>query len=777
MKNSEFLSSEGMFRLAGVPEGFDALVVAEAISKKNDHRLHLHVARDDARMAIFSQALNFFAPGVTTLEFPAWDCLPYDRVSPRKEIISRRIKTLAALVDIAEGPPRQVVVITTVNAILQRVPPHKALEVMKLASGSFVDLDATLEFFSINGFERVGTVREPGEYAVRGGLIDIFPPGNDLPVRLDLFGEELETIRYFDPITQRSTGDPVLEVNLLPANEIFFDADAISRFRGKYLDLFGAVYEDPLYIATSEGRRQPGMEHWLPLFHKELETLFDYLPGATVTLDHEADQVQAARIELIQDYFDARTTFLENATKQHKLSPYRPLPPEQLYLTAEDMDAALAGRVVGQFSPFKMPTGVHSGDDLKTISFDGRRSADFAAIRLDTALSSGTDRPFEVVTEHIRNHQELGRQVLVTAFSEGSRRRVERLLRDNRVNALRDILDWQECRSLDSGTVALTVLPLEHGFVADGITLITEQDIFGERIIRPRRKVSRSEDIIADVSEIEKGDLVVHVDHGIGRYDGLETLDVAGAPHDCLGILYAGNDRLYLPVENVDLLSRYGSEDAPATLDRLGSAAWQARVSRMKNRLQDMAGELIQLAAKRTTQSAPVLAAPSEMMQEFASGFPYAETEDQVEAIEMTLGDLRSGQPTDRLVCGDVGFGKTEVALRAAFSTVMSGAQVAVIVPTTLLCRQHLETFEKRFQHTAVVIEQLSRLVPPKKTNSVREGIARGTVDIVIGTHALLGRLITFSNLGLVIVDEEQRFGVAHKENSRLSKPMFTFLH
>ncbi|MEX2455209.1 MAG: transcription-repair coupling factor [Rhodospirillaceae bacterium] len=765
-------SGTGRFLLAGVPEGFDAFVLASALSGRSAPAAHLHIARDATRAAAFSDALAFFAPGTRTVVFPAWDCLPYDRVSPNREVVSQRLDALTQLADGNAGSDAPVVVLTTVNAILQRVPARDVLRgaTRRFAAGSRIDLEELGGFFARNGFERVGTVREPGEYAVRGGIVDIYPPGEANPLRLDLFGDEIEAMRAFDPVTQRTT-ESVEGFSLMPANEVFLDDASISRFRSGYREAFGAVAEDPLYLAVSEGRKQIGMEHWLPLFHNRLETLFDYLPDASVTLDSDADRVSEGRLEMIADYYDARTTYL-SVRKPASVDgppPYRPLPTGALYLDGAEFEKALGGRLVGQFSPFASPDGIASASFDETISFGARRVPDFAAARAQASAASRKEdeiaaNVFEAVRTHMNNDAARGRRIVVTAFTQGSRERLGQLLREHGIGPVQPVAAWAEAARSATGNVSLAVLPIEHGFTSDELSLLTEQDILGDRIVRPERKRRRAENFIADVSEIATGDLVVHVDHGIGRYDGLDTLNVAGAPHDCLRLVYSGDDRLYVPVENVEVLSRYGSADMPANLDKLGGAGWQARKARMKERLKDIADQLIRIAAERSLRPGVRIEPPEGPYHEFAARFPYTETEDQAAAIEDTLENLRSGTPMDRLVCGDVGFGKTEVALRAAFASAMSGVQVAVVVPTTLLCRQHFKTFVERFSGVPVRIEQLSRMISGKDADRIREDLANGQVDIVIGTHALLSKSIKFRNLGLLIVDEEQHFGVSHKE-------------
>ena len=746
MTNSlaERLDKPGRVLIANAPEGLDAFLLAGSAGP----RPVLHVARDDARMARVAETLGFFAPGAEVLTFPAWDCLPYDRVGPHRDIVARRIDTLTRLLD--DGAPRRVVV-TTVNALLQRLPPRAAFagRVREGRAGTAIDLDELTGYFALNGYLRAEIVSEPGEYALRGGIVDVFPPGEEQPLRLDFFGDEIESIRRFDPLTQRSTGEARV-VRLKPVGEVLLEPAAIERFRAGYLRAFGAVRgDDPLYEAVSAGRMYPGMEHWLPLFYEGLETLLDYLPGASVTLDHQAEEARDARLETITDYHDARRNIGDAGG-----GVYKPLEPDLLYLTAEDWDAGLAVRGVGQVTPFAAPE--HQRD---VFDAGGRRSRDFAEARANTEVNV-----FDAVDAYIAEEQAAGRRVLIAGYSPGTRDRLGALLHEHGLSKPVPVDTWPEARALPPEAVGLVTLGIETGFSHAEVTVVSEQDILGERIARPPRKRRRSEDFLTEVAALHESDLVVHVEHGIGRYEGLVALEVSGAPHDCLKVTYHGGDRLFVPVENIEVLSRFGAEDAAVDLDRLGGANWQARKSRVKRRIKSIADGLIKIAAARATHAAESLEPPAGLYDEFAARFPYPETEDQERAIEDTLEDLIAGRPMDRLICGDVGFGKTEVALRAAFVTVMNGKQVAVVVPTTLLCRQHHATFVERFAGVPVRIAQISRLVGARKVAEAKAGLKDGQVDIVIGTHALLGKTLEFSDLGLIVVDEEQHFGVKQKE-------------
>jgi transcription-repair coupling factor (superfamily II helicase) len=746
--------------LAGVPEGFDALVLARLVQETgaaDAPAMLLHVARDDRRLDALETALGFFAPKIRLITFPAWDTVPYDRVGPNAEIVAKRMTALARLA--APGRREPTVVLTTVNAVLQRVPPREFLRrgAKQIAPGQRMDLNRLIQRLQLSGYQRTGTVMEPGEFAVRGGILDLFPPARANPVRLDFFGDTLESIKTFDVTTQR-TSKIVQKLVLLPVSEVAFGDEAEKLFRTRYVELFGgATGDDPLYQAVSAGQRYPGMEHWLPLFHERLETLFDYVQGSDVSFDHLADEAVAQRFEQIREHYEARLEGMEAA--KFGAPPYKPVPPDRMFLSGKEWKESLEALTVRRFSPFEEG----EGDNVR--SFRGRTGRNFA---LERAAEGGD--LFGAVVGHVRSLQAAKKRVIIAAWTPGARERLATLLTGHGLKEARKVESYPEALALPGGMPALAVLGLERGFDTPELAVIGEQDILGDRLVRPRRKAKRAADVITEATSLSVGDLVVHVDHGIGRFEGLETITALGAPHDCLEIVYAGGDKLYLPVENIELLSRYGSDSEGVQLDKLGGVGWQSRRARLKKHLREMAGELIKIAAKRLLKEAPVLSVQNGAYEEFVARFPYEETEDQQAAIDAVLEDLASGKPMDRLICGDVGFGKTEVALRAAYVAAMAGVQVAVVVPTTLLARQHYRTFTERFKGLPLRIGRASRLVGAKELAETREGLRNGTIDIVIGTHALLGKTIQFARLGLLIIDEEQHFGVAHKERLKQLK-------
>ena len=744
----------GRWTVAGLPEGADALVLAE-LARTTGGQDILHVARDGQRLERLQDGLRFFSPEREVLVFPAWDCLPYDRLSPHPDTVAERLETLSRLAaPRAAGSPGRII-LASVGAVLQRVPPKDlyAGAATVLRKGTAVDVAWLTQFLGDNGYKRADTVMEPGEFAIRGGLFDLYPPGTAEPLRLDLFGDQLEAIRSFDPMTQLSTGERT-EVVLLSVSEVLLTPQSIQRFRTGYRTLFGAVAgEDLLYEAISAGQRHVGLEHWLPLFHERLDTILDYCPGAIVSGDHQLTEAFDARYELIADYYDAR---LKTGAKGGMSggADYKPVPPETLYLKPSQWNTMLDGRSGVQLTSFDAPP-----EAANTIDLAGRRHEGFAQARTAQGVNL-----FDRVAEHVKTANAAGRRVVVAGYTEGSASRLQSLLQEHGSTLPVAVADFAMAQALPPGTLAVAVWPLEHGFVLSGLEIISEEDILGDRLSRPVKKRRPSERFIAEASALSEGDLVVHREHGVGRYEGLITLEIQFARHDCLRLTYEGGDKLFVPVENIDVLSRYGAAEENATLDRLGGVAWQSRKARLKQRIADMADRLIRIAAERAIQRGITMSPPDGAYDEFCARFPYSETDDQLQAISDVMDDMSSGKPMDRLICGDVGFGKTEVALRAAFIAAMSGKQVAVIAPTTLLARQHHRTFRERFEALPLRLGRLSRLVTAKEAKETKAGLTDGTVDIIVGTHALLAKSIEFKDLGLLIVDEEQHFGVSHKE-------------
>src|ERR1700761_6953682 len=682
---AELLAPGRALTLANVAEGAEGLVISDlaravaARAKKPAISLAV-VCRDGPRMQQLARSLEFFAPDLPVLQFPAWDCQPYDRVSPHGGILAQRLTTLARLARLT-GSAKPLIVLTTVNAIVQRVPARAivAAQALSVAPGHVVPMDSIVAWLEHNGYNRSSTVREPGEYAVRGGILDLFPAGLDQPVRFDFFGDSLESIRSFDAETQRTLLD-MRTLDLVPVSEFQLVPDTIRRFRMGYVAEFGAPSpDDQLYEAVTEGRRHPGMEHWLPLFWERMDTLFDYFGDAAIAIEPQGEDAVRERFKQIKDYYDARRESMEHPGGG---AIYKPLPPDRLYLTEDEWKKRLGEGALARFTPFAVP------DSTNVFDAGARQGRNFAPERNDSNVNV-----FEAVVAHIHALQSQRKKVVVALWSEGSRDRMRSMLNDHKLVNLTSVNACRTVPATPRNEAMLAVLGMESGFEPADIAVISEQDILGDRLVRPRKASRKLENFISEVTSLTAGDLVVHVEHGIGRFIGLQTLEVAGAPHDCLELHYAAETKLFLPVENIELLSRYGSDQTNVELDRLGGTGWQTRKARLKKRIREIAGELIRIAAERMLHEAPKLPVQAGLYDEFCARFPYDETEDQLGAIQSTLKDLETGRPMDRLICGDVGFGKTEVALRAAFAVALEGKQVAVVVPTTLLARQHTNTF------------------------------------------------------------------------------------
>jgi transcription-repair coupling factor (superfamily II helicase) len=748
-------------KLTGAPQGLIPLLMAGlARAAGLDGARAVLIAADESAGRAVVEAAPFFAPDVKTIWLPGWDCLPYDRASPGQGVMAERLAGLAALVRAPVGPE---LLVTTVSAATQRLLPKAILAgaTLEVRKGSRIGRDALVQTLLRAGYTRAESVADAGDFAVRGSLVDVVPPGPDrVGFRLDFFGDEVDGIRTIDPLTQLTTGKAD-GFTLLPVSELLLDEGRIKAFRAGWLERFGAgATSDPLYQAASEGRRAAGLDHFLPLFEPGLVTLFDWLgDGDMLVTDPGLQSAVDARYEAITDYYQNRFEALRTPQKgKAKLGAavYRPLEPDQLYLGCAEWEDGL-GRA---HRTFQLP-----GED--GLDLGGLPPQDFVAARV--AAASGGEPVYKAIAARLAAARADGRKPVLAAYSEGSRERITGLLKEYGAKGLVAADGWQAAlgaadpSSKDGGAVPVVVLPLESGFRHADAELWTEQDMLGDRLVR-RRSARKADAFLKDLETLEAGELVVHQEHGIGRYIGLTPITVSGAEHDTVALEYAGGDKLYVPVENLDVLSRYGSESEGVTLDKLGGTGWAQRKARMKERIREIAHELLKTAALRATRAADAYEVDGQGYAAFLDKFPWAETDDQLRATAEVLEDLAAGRPMDRLVCGDVGFGKTEVALRAAYVAAASGSQVAVICPTTLLARQHAATFRERFAGTGLNVGALSRLVPAAEAKATREGLADGSVDIVVGTHAILAKGVEFKRLGLVVVDEEQRFGVTHKE-------------
>lgn len=748
--------------LSGVARGYEFHVIQQLLKQTPGPLIYVMPHQEDANQLV--HRLTFCLDKIPILFLPEWDCLPYDRVSPSQDILSERLNTLMTILQWEKGlqdRPSSYVIVTSTQGFMQRISPQSqwVKSFLHLKTGLKKSFEEIITYLSVQGYGRTETVREKGEFSVRGSILDVFPVGEENPLRLDFFGDIIESIRVFDALTQTtilgSKGKPLDKsqgVWIKPSNEICLTPESIRIFRQKYRELFGAQMT-PLYESISQGRRYGGMEHWFPLFFDKAETLLDYIPQAQILIDFQADDVVRTRLELIHDYYDNRQIHPVGDSSP----PYNPAPPASLYMTLHEWGDLKQRPQTFQITSF-------SGDDVSISPNSQKQITDFGCRASFPFDPKPTDlNNINPLKRFLKKQSLIGihKPILVGALSDGSKDRLKNLLQEHGIASIQEQSIWP---SYVPGTLSIMTYPLEHGFEAPNFLFITEQDLLGEKMIRPSSKKRQINKMLLETNMLGLGDLVVHQDHGIGRYQGLMTLQVGDASHDCLCLIYEGGDKLFLPVENIEAITRYADEDSSAPLDKLGSVGWQTRKARAKKRIKEIATYLIKIAAERTLHEGIIMTVQRPSYDDFCARFPYAETEDQLRAIKETLEDLESGKPMDRLICGDVGFGKTEVALRAAFVSVSNGKQVALVAPTTLLCRQHFKTFQDRFSHTGFRVEQLSRFTTVAQAQKIREDMAAGKVDIVIATHTLFSERTTFSDLGLVIIDEEQHFGVKQKE-------------
>ena len=726
--------------LGEIPEGSEPLLINE-ISENLDNNI-LIIARDLKRYQQLKDGLEFFL-NKDVLLYPQWDCVPYDRISPNKLITSKRLETLSRL---SNEKNKSKIILTTIQASCQRTLSLDEVKnkFISLKPGEVIDINNLVNFFVSNGYEKTPTVREHGEFSVRGGIIDFYSPLNK-PIRLDLFGNTIDSIKSFDLISQRSL-ELLKEIFVYPASEIILNDKTIENFRINFNKKFGSQKEKvKIYDSISEGISYPGMEHWLPFFYNKTGSIFDYIDKPIILLDHLYDSSLDDFLETVNDHFKSRKDYDDNKLSKVE-NKYFSIEPSNLYQNKEEYNKNLYSRNCIRISPFKKPDA---------INLNGKASTKYSNIKSNRNDSSS----YENLKSDILDFTKKNKKIIIACSSLGSSERVAKILINNGI--LSNFKNLESFKNIDQKNIYLTVLNLNSGFHFDDYIFISEQDIFGEKFYRPRI-IRKAENFIREISSVMPGDAVVHVDHGIGRFENLSTLEINNAKHECLLIKYANDDKLYLPVENIEVLSRYGSDISDEMLDKLGGISWTTRKENLKKKIKFLAEELISVAAKRQLSKAEMFNVPEDFYEEFCSRFSFEETNDQLNAINDVLNDLEKGLPMDRLICGDVGFGKTEIALRASFLAAMSGKQVSILAPTTLLARQHYETFKDRFKGFPINVFELSRLTPKK--DSVIKSINSGSCDIVIGTHSLLGEKINFSDLGLLIIDEEQHFGVKHKE-------------
>lgn len=731
-------TTAGKQHWGNLPGAALSLAIAEAASAGKGFILLL--TADSQTAERLEQELGFFAPDLDVLHFPDWETLPYDLFSPHQDIISQRVDTLYRLPEVKRG-----VLVVPITTALHRLAPTRFLlgSSLVLDVGQKLDVEQMRLRFEAAGYRCVDTVYEHGEFAVRGALIDLFPMGSDLPYRIDLFDDEIETLRTFDPETQRSV-DKVESIRLLPAREFPLDKKAVTDFRGRFRECFDVDFRRcPIYQDLASGITPAGIEYYLPLFFEESATLFDYLPADT----------QVFSLPGIEQAAEQFWTDVRNRYEERRVDPERPLvPPAELFLPVEDCFARLKGS----------PRLILSQEDIEP----GVGRERFSARALpDLAIQAKATEPMSALRRFI---EEFPGRVLFSAESAGRREVLLEMLARLKLRP-QEVDGWPDFVS-SAERLAITIAPLDEGLLLDdpGLALIAESPLFGQRVMQRRRRERRSDagdNVIKNLAELREGAPVVHIDHGVGRYLGLITLEIDGQAAEFLALQYAEEAKLYVPVASLHLIARYtGSDDALAPLHRLGSEAWQKAKRKAAEQVRDVAAELLDIYARRAAREGYAFKDPKADYATFSAGFPFEETPDQQAAIEAVLADMLAPRPMDRLVCGDVGFGKTEVAMRAAFVAVHSGRQVAVLVPTTLLAQQHYNSFRDRFADWPVTVEVMSRFKSAKEVEGAAQQLAEGKIDIIIGTHKLLQDDVRFKNLGLVIIDEEHRFGVRQKE-------------
>jgi len=729
-------AASGKQHWGNLPGAALSLAIAEAAS--NAKRFTLLLTADSQSAERLQEELAFFAPDLPVLHFPDWETLPYDLFSPHQDIVSQRIATLYQLPELSHG-----VLVVPITTALHRLAPKRFLlgSSLVLDVGQKLDVEQMRLRLEAAGYRCVDTVYEHGEFAVRGALIDLFPMGSALPYRIDLFDDEIETLRTFDPENQRSI-DKVESIRLLPAREFPLKKEAVTGFRARFRERFDVDFRRcPIYQDLSTGITPAGIEYYLPLFYEETATLFDYLPE-----DSQVFSLPGIEQAAEQFWNDVR-----NRYEERRVDPERPLlPPAELFMPVEDCFARLK----------LWPRVVASQQDVEP----GIGRERFPAQPLpELAIESKASEPLGKLRQFLDGFP--GR-VLFTAESAGRREVLLELLARLKLRP-QEVEGW--CGFLASEErLAIAIAPLDEGLLLDEVALVAESPLFGQRVMqRRRREKSRDggDNVIKNLTELREGAPVVHIDHGVGRYQGLVTLEIEGQAQEFLLLQYADEAKLYVPVASLHLIARYtGSDDALAPLHKLGSETWQKAKRKAAEQVRDVAAELLDIYARRAARQGYAFKDPQVDYETFAAGFPFEETPDQQAAIDAVREDLLSAKPMDRLVCGDVGFGKTEVAMRAAFIAVHGGKQVAVLVPTTLLAQQHYNSFRDRFADWPVRVEVMSRFKSAKEVQNAITELADGKIDILIGTHKLLQDDVKFNNLGLVIIDEEHRFGVRQKE-------------
>ena len=702
--------------------------------------------------------LSLFEPKINSFFIPAWDTMPYDSSSPNKEIQSKRINVINNLFK-GNLNNENFIIITTVNAILQKIPNKQTYKskIFKLENKKNLDIEELKVFLTNTGYSRIPTVREQGEYSIRGGIIDIYPSNYKLPIRIDTFGDYIEKIKTFDPLTQISKNS-INTLEIYPSSELPLDQDSIKLFKKNYKNLFGLNNKNNIFYQSIINKKiMRGSEQWLPLFFNNMISIFDIISDYMIVMDYMVNDKINQRINEININYDERIYEKNLDTIEEKIYA---LKPEKLYLNKKIINNYLNQKTSIEFNPFKF-----SKEAKDTFSFRGYKSKDFISYRINN-----NKKLFYEIKKYILDNLKKNFTIFLFYNSNESASKILNIIGDKFKIYYLDQIKLDVL--YDPMSIIFIKKNIKTGFYIDNNLFLSEQNFFGNTILPKSKSILPKVDkFITETSSFIANDYIVHIDHGIGIYRGLKTINVINAKHDCLMIDYQGGDKLYLPVENIDMISRYSSDESSVSIDKLGNSNFHEKKAKLKKNLKSIADRLIKTAAIRKNLRAPKLSINYDIFQDFNQRFPYELTDDQQKTLNEVINDLSSGIPMDRLLCGDVGFGKTEIAIRASFISVMESKQVAIIVPTTLLARQHYLTFKNRYNGYPIKISSLSRLNNYKKNNLIKSNLENGQIDLIIGTHSLLNDKINFKNLGLVIIDEEQHFGVKHKEKIKNKYP------
>ena len=726
------------------------MAIGRSLLSNKDLKL-IYVLKDNNKIQSFSETFIKLFPTIKLLKFPSWDCLPYDLSSPDAKITGERINGILNLSKKSICPR---LVVTNINSLIQKNVNAKYLpnKIFQLIVNSSIDDDFSINLINA-GYRKSETVIDVGEYAIRGSIIDVFSSNYQYPIRIDMFGDIIESIKLFDPLTQ-ITFKKINSITLLPVSEIILSSKTISNFKYLYREKFGInSVKDNLYKTVAENNRYPGLEHWISLFYKKLEPIFETIDSSYMfILGDGFKEICNQRMNEIKEAYNSRyLTYINSIKNKTSVDCYKPLEIHDLYLSWKTIDRSIKKYNHIFFS--KISTS------LKSVDLGGRVTS--GILKNKSFVKVGL---FKSLILFLKAHKNKKIKVLIACKSEGSRRRIAKLLDYESFHNYDFQNFWDEKFNIDTNKTSLLIFNLNEGFQTNDLVIITENDIFGKKLSSYSRKRKRNSIDLKEVENFHVGDHLIHSEYGLGKYLGFQTMTIHGFKIECLALSYLGGDKVYVPVQNINLLTKYGGDSSLVSLDKLGAKSWNNKKNKAKEKIRDLAETLIRIATDRQLKKATKLKVEKELYENFSLKFNYYETEDQLEAIKDIINDIKLDKPMDRLICGDVGFGKTEVAMRAAFIAVKSNTQVAVIAPTTVLVRQHLETFKERFKNENVKISQLSRLTKPNQKKIIVDQLSKGETDIIIGTHSLLSDNIRFNNLALFVIDEEQRFGVLQKE-------------